>query len=252
MMGFPAECPVADRQEWLPQRNIGGPMTSTQGLVLHVNAGNGDPYGWWTQPTTPIASSHFQLMKDGTLIQYVPLDTVAWCQVAGSTMWHSIETEGFPDEPLTDAAVAKLGQLYAWGHVNCGWPLQLADDPNGVGFGWHGMGGEAWGGHFGCPGDARKAQRSQILRLAQQGDDPFMAMPTVDSTHTLLMTHPDVRTVQGLLAARGGWIAPLQTDRDVLTTVVKWFQAAAGLKADGIVGAATWMALAHPAGSNAK
>jgi hypothetical protein len=165
-MSFPAICPIADVYEWLPPANIGGPMTESRGLVLHVNAGNGDPYGWWTQPTTPTASSHFQLMKSGQLIQYVRLDTVAWCQVAGSSMWHSIETEGFPDEPLTDAAVSKLAALYAWGHNACGWPLQLADTPGDVGFGWHGMGGEGWGGHFGCPGDARKAQRVQILQLA--------------------------------------------------------------------------------------
>jgi hypothetical protein len=149
-MSFPAICPIANVYEWLPPANIGGPMTSSRGLVLHVNAGNGDPYGWWTQPTTPTASSHFQLMKSGQLIQYVRLDTVAWCQVAGSSMWHSIETEGFPDEPLTDSAVSKLAALYAWGHNACGWPLQLADTPGDVGFGWHGMGGEGWGGHFGC------------------------------------------------------------------------------------------------------
>src|SRR6185312_1247878 len=158
-MSFPSVCPVADTYEWLPDRLTGGPMYTTQGLVLHVNAGNGDPAGWWEQPTTPTASSHFQLMKSGELIQYVGLDTVAWCQVAGSVGWHSIETEGFPDEPLTDAAVAKLAKLYAWGARACGWEMQLTDDPNGQGFGWHGMGGYAWGGHFGCPGDARKAQR---------------------------------------------------------------------------------------------
>lgn len=251
-MGFPALCPIADRQEWLPQRNIGGGMTTSRGLVLHVNAGNGDPYNWWTRPTTPIASSHFQLMKDGTLIQYVRLDTVAWCQVAGSETWHSIETEGFPSEALTDVAVAKLAKLYAWGHKNLGWPLQIADTPAQTGFGWHGMGGWAWGGHFGCPGDLRKAQRAKILQLASEGDDPFMSMPTVDCTKPLDMAHPDVRTIQGLLAARGGWINPTNTDHKTLNAVLEWFQTGAGLQPDRVVGPATWNALAKPKGSNAK
>jgi hypothetical protein len=128
-MSFPAYCPIADTHEWLPSRLTGPPMTGSRGLVLHVNQGDGDPAGWWEQPSTPTASSHFQLMKSGQLIQYVPLDTVAWCQVAGSFDWHSIETEGWTTEPLTPAAVAKLARLYQWGHANLGWPLQLADSP---------------------------------------------------------------------------------------------------------------------------
>jgi hypothetical protein len=35
-----------------------------------------------------------------------------------------------------------------------------------AGFGWHGMGGTAWGNHPGCPGDLRLAQRPTILQLA--------------------------------------------------------------------------------------
>jgi peptidoglycan hydrolase-like protein with peptidoglycan-binding domain len=79
-----------------------------------------------------------------------------------------------------------------------------------------------------------------------------MSMPTVDVNRPLNMVHPDVRTLQGLLAARQGWIAPLQTDRSALLAVVKWFQAQAKLPTDGVVGTRTWAALAHPVGSNAS
>jgi hypothetical protein len=249
-MTFPAVCPIADSLEWLPPRLIGPAMNTTRGLVLHVNQGNGDPTGWWERPTTPTASSHFQLMKSGELIQYVALDTVAWCQVAGSFDWHSIETEGFTTEPLTDNAVVKLSKLYAWGHANLGWALQVANSPADVGFGVHSMGGEAWGGHP-CPGDIRSSQRTQILQLASQGD-PFMTMPAIDANKPLDMNHPDVRTAQGLLAARGAWCAPLQTNRAVLLTAIKWFQTEAKLPVDGVMGPATWIAAAHPAGSNAR
>jgi hypothetical protein len=173
-MTYPSTCPVADKYEWLPEATFtGGPLNASRGLVLHVNAGNGDPFNWWTNPAAPTASSHFQVMKDGTLIQYVRCDLVAYAQIAGNGSWHSVETEGFPTEPLTDAQVAKLGSLYAWGHANCGWAMQLTDDPNGAGFGWHGMGGAAWGGHYGCPGDLRKAQRQHILDLASGADMPL-------------------------------------------------------------------------------
>jgi hypothetical protein len=173
-MAYPQNCPVADKFEWLDVATFtGGPLTNSRGLVLHVNAGNGDPYNWWTNPAAPTASSHFQVMKDGTLIQYVRCDLIAYAQIAGNGSWHSVETEGFPTEPLTDAQVSKLGALYAWGHANLGWALQLTDDPNGSGFGWHGMGGAAWGGHYGCPGDLRKAQRQQILDIASGVDMPL-------------------------------------------------------------------------------
>lgn len=46
-------------------------------------------------------------------------------------------------------------------------PYTVINTPGAKGFGWHGMGGAAWGGHTGCPGDLRRAQMPQILALAQ-------------------------------------------------------------------------------------
>ena len=109
---------------------------------------------------------HGGVSKAGQLVQYVDSDLSAWTQAAGNATWNSVETEGVPTEPLTDAQIQTLARLYVWGHNTYGWPLVLTDDVNGHGFGWHGMGGAAWGGHTGCPGDLRKAQRSQILYLA--------------------------------------------------------------------------------------
>jgi murein DD-endopeptidase MepM/ murein hydrolase activator NlpD len=82
--------------------------------------------------------------------------------------------------------------------------------------------------------------------------DPFMVMPTIDANKTLDMDHPDVRTLQGVLAARGAWISPLNTDRRILVVAIRWFQEQAKLPVNAVADEATWKAAAHPAGSNAS
>lgn len=150
--------PVANRSA--------GIRTPTLGLILHVQAGGGSPFGWFDN-TASQASSTWWVGKDGSGEQYVDPDTEhGWAQAAGNHDYHSVETEGQPGEPLTAAQVATLGRLFRAGHERWGWPLQLAEAPGQPGLGWHGMGGTAWGGHFGCPGDLRKAERKDILAAA--------------------------------------------------------------------------------------
>jgi hypothetical protein len=200
-VAFPHACPIVDKYDWLPdgaradgQTWHGGTLTASRGLVLHVTAGNGNPGNWWRSPANKsLASAHFCVMKDGTLIQYVGCDKIAWAEVSGNGQWHSCETEGFPTEPLTDAQVHTLGRLYAWGHATFGWPLQSTDSVSGTGFGWHGMGGASWGGHTGCPGELRKAQRAQILALA--AGNPSAATPASPSPATIPVAPP----------VTGGW-----------------------------------------------
>ena len=151
------------RAEPVPSHS--GAMSAHQGLVLHVQVGNGDCYGEFSVPANQ-ASSTWWVAKDGTLVQYVDSDMAAWTEAAGNFTWDSVETEGLPSESLTTPQIFTLGRLYAWGVKQYGWPLRLAEHPMDSGFGWHGMGGIAWGGHLGCPGDLRKAQRQQILNLA--------------------------------------------------------------------------------------
>lgn len=175
MPNLPALVPFATL-ELLPsglrpdgQSYFGGALTAVRGAVFHVNAGNGDPYNWWTNRTNPhVASAHLQIMKTGQLKQYVPLDRVAWAEVAGNGEWHSVETEGFPTEPLTGPQFDTFARLLAWGHTSpWAWPLQVCDDPAGHGLGTHEMGGAAWGGHA-CPGPIRAGQRPALLARAQQ------------------------------------------------------------------------------------
>lgn len=76
---------------------------------------------------------------------------------------------------------------------------------------------------------------------------PFMAnMPTIDTTKALNMQAPPVRTAQALLAARGGWISGAgNTSHPVFSSVLRWFQGAAGIAVDGVCGPDTWERLAQ-------
>lgn len=143
-----------------------GPMSAHLGVVLHVNASNGNLDNWVRDQSHQV-SCHLQVYKSGAGTQYVDLQYASWCQMSGNPTYISVETEGEPTEPLTAQQVHRIADAYAQIHKLYSIPLVLAEHVGERGFGWHGMGGDAWGGHFGCPGDRRKAQRRQILRLAQ-------------------------------------------------------------------------------------
>jgi hypothetical protein len=122
--------------------------------------------GWFHNPSAK-ASAHFGIKQDGSLVQWVDTADKAWHAVAANSHWIGVETEGVGG-PLSEAGCQTFGRLYRWIHDTHGVPFQITDDPvNGHGFGWHGMGGAAWGGHDYCPGPERKAQRAHILQLAQ-------------------------------------------------------------------------------------
>lgn len=186
-------CPFAT---WRPVPSHSGPMTAHRGLVLHVQVGTSSCYPWFAIPANQ-ASSTWWVGRDGTLEQYVDADMAAWAEAAGNSQWDSVETEGEPTDPLSDAQVATLARLYAWGHGIYAWPYQTTDDTAGTGFGWHGMGGAAWGGHTGCPGDLRKAQRTRILTLAQT--------PSTDQEN-LMAFGPSGNRVDLCFVAAGGAI----------------------------------------------
>lgn len=175
-------------------RTVGG-IGKTIGLVLHVQAGNGALSGWFNNPSAS-ASSTWWAGKKGEREQYGDPDTDKfWAQAAGNPTYHSIETEGIPSEPLTDAQIETVAQAFAWGHLRYDWPLQLAEKPGDPGLGWHGMGGSAWGGHTGCPGDIRKAQRAQILARAKQIAGVAPAKESTD------MAAQDVKDINNYTAA---------------------------------------------------
>lgn len=140
----------------------------SNGLVLHVVTGTQNSmFGWFSDPNAQ-ASSHWWVNDKGQAEQYLDPDNhIAWTQGNGNNSYHSVETGGDVWEKLTDAQLDKVAAIYRWGHDHFGWPYQLAEKPGDKGLGWHGMGAAYGWGHPDCPGELRKAQRSEILRRAQ-------------------------------------------------------------------------------------
>lgn len=172
-----------------------GVRDKTLGLIVHVQDGNGELTGWYNNPGSE-ASSAWQVMKTGRIFQFGDPDADKfWTQAAGNPDYGAAEGEGKPSEPMTPEQIEGFAQIYAKGHAEEGWPFQLAHQPGDRGLGWHGMGGAAWGGHYNCPGDLRRAQLPLILARARQiaGAPPVQEddMPTVkDLLDAPLGTNP--------------------------------------------------------------
>lgn len=168
-----------------------------RGLCLHVQDDNTSPYGWFNQPSSQ-ASSDFWVSKTGVIEQYVNTGVdYAWAQAAGNPYYASVETEGHPNEPLTAAQVEGVARIYAWGHAEFGWPLIVVDSTTAHGLTWHGVGGRSWGGHTGCPGDLRKAQRADIMTLAKELVAPPAPHRTVSVSHMVAAMKADTAGPQG-------------------------------------------------------
>lgn len=149
-----------------PTDNQGPSMVEVRGLVLHIAQGQWAGIVPWAKNPASGVSMHFAAGRDGQRAQVVDTDIRAWTQADGNGHWLSVECEGFVPQGLTDAQVEFCAQLLARGHLEYGYPLQLADGASGRGLGYHAMGGAAWGGHTGCPGPTIVAQRPAILARA--------------------------------------------------------------------------------------
>jgi hypothetical protein len=129
--------------------------------------------------------------------------------MAGNDDYLSIETSGFPNQPLTAQQVAACAQILAYVNAQHGIPLTVTDTVGQRGLIAHGDGGAAWGGHTGCPGDLRKAQRPAILSQAASLSTGGFLMALTDAQQATLLAN-----VNATLAAVAA-IKP-QTDRITL------------------------------------
>lgn len=152
------------------------------GVLMHTTVSEApSAVAWFNNPQAQ-ASAHFVIAESGEITQMGPIGKgwIAWHAAAANSTWYGIEhaDNGNPANPLTPAQITASAQLVECLSDFAGFPLQVSDSPSVKGYGWHGMGGVAWGDHPDCPGDVRKAQRSQIVALAMAIRTP-PAVPAV-------------------------------------------------------------------------
>lgn len=151
-----------------PDSNWAGNMVEYRGMVEHIAQGSYQgTIGWQKNPVSDV-SSHFVIDYDGTCAQMLNTAQTAWTQGAGNGHWVSVEVAGFNTGVYTLEQQETLSQLYAWLVQTHGVLLQLTDSPSGRGWGWHGMGGAAWGNHPDCPGPNNVAARGAMLNRTVQ------------------------------------------------------------------------------------
>jgi hypothetical protein len=155
-------------------------MNEQRGLVVHIASGFYEGTISWQKNPDADVSSHFVTGRDDSdpLAQMVDTDVAAWTQRDGNGEWMSIECEGFATgdpqhddypgwERLTDHQMDQVAQVFARGAADYGWPMQLADHPNGRGL------GRAPGGRHGCPArHARGPDRGTALGSATRRVTP--------------------------------------------------------------------------------
>lgn len=242
----------------------GGPIGKVLGVVEHVTVGESSPFPEFANPKNQV-SSHFGILEDGTIEQYVNTALESWAQAEGNASYLSVETVGEPTTPLTIQQVDSFGKLMEWCHTQHAVELVITDTPGQPGLIGHGDGGVAWGNHEGCPGDLRKAQRAQILQIAgatveldepttepapEPAPQPEPAPEPVPTTQGEFMPPTvkngdlsgAVKSAQALLNLH----APLSIDGafgPATEQAAKNFQTVMHLEVDGIVGPQTWTAL---------
>lgn len=184
---------VAPFAQWKPLpagvNHSPGGMVAWDGVVLHIMEGILDGTDSWFRNPQAQASAHFGIGKDGRVYQWVDTADKAWAQAEGNPRNISIENEGHAGDSLTVAQCERVAEILAWAHTTHGVPLRINESPTGQGLGWHGMGGIAWGGHTGCPGDLIRAQRAGIVARAGQLLNPQpVPQPSTEEDDMLCFT----------------------------------------------------------------
>lgn len=175
----------------------GGVVRPPNGLVLHIAQGSFAGTEQWERNPNAKVSSYAVVGKLGQCVQEVDLDDKAWTESAGNEHWIGVEFEGFAGESLTPAQITVAAQILAFLHTHYGVPLQATDDVSGHGLGWHGMGGNAWGGHPGCPGTPIVAQRPQIIAAAAR----LVHAPTSPAKDTVMPQYVPSVVVEPVVAS---------------------------------------------------
>lgn len=236
-------CPFATKKE-MPYNNNLPTREQSATLILHTNGGatdSGSLYGWFSRPGNDICS-HFQVMKTGTIEQYVSLDREAYAEFSGNAFGISVETEddGNPNNPWSAEQLASIIRLCKWLKI----PARVSPDGPGGGVGWHQLYANWNESSHNCPGSVRVAQiHSDVIPGIGKapGKHPHPTKPTLPrvlSLKTPNMTGTDVKAVQKKLKMTVDGIYGPRT-----AAAVKVYQKAHKLTVDGVVGPETRKAL---------
>lgn len=154
---------------WDPSPNFtANGMKEYRCIVIHIEQGSeAGTDSWFRNPSSQV-SAHFSVGKDGAVHQHVDTKDKAWAEVSGNGYCISIEHEGQTGDRLTAQQVTATAGICAWVHATHGIPLVISNDPSHAGVIGHGQGGDAWGGHYDCPGSPILAQRTDIIQVASQ------------------------------------------------------------------------------------
>ena len=125
----------------LDKENIGGPLQRVRGLAMHTTAGNEGRttyqtgiygcVGTWNarrnSGEVKAVSAHFAIAIDGTLIQIVPTNLIAWAQGGIADQYYiSVEVENNGDNPMRVSQLETSKKLFSWVVNSFGVPRKLA------------------------------------------------------------------------------------------------------------------------------
>jgi hypothetical protein len=137
-------------------------------LICHIMQGSLDGTDAWFRNGRSEVSAHFGVGRSGDVYQWVNTGSQAWHAVEANDYSVGVEHEGFAGTPLTAEQVKATAGIFRWAREEYpaigGW---LNKRPFvGTGLSWHGLGGERWGDHPGCPSPVIVAQLGAILAEA--------------------------------------------------------------------------------------
>jgi N-acetylmuramoyl-L-alanine amidase len=159
----------AARQRILPCNWSAGSSEPNRLDITHVMQGSLWGTDSWFHNRAAQASSHFGVGYDGTILQWVDCNQMAWhaCNANGHSI--GVETEGLSGQPFTDRQIRALAAIMHW--ANGEYPqisMWLNARPfTGSGLSYHGLGGASWCGHPSCPGTPRIRQLERVISLAK-------------------------------------------------------------------------------------